>query len=429
MTRTIPLKIQNEYIAGDKVLIGAAGSHNDVVLRMEFSPMWDGLAKTVQFCDALGENVVQTLLTANLLETGKTNVYLVAVPGDAKKYAGRMAVAIKGAATSAQKETRATMAAYGTFKVAESNWNEAEEVNQDVPASQAEQLQSQIDAILDNIQDARSAAGEAASSASSAAGSASAAAASAANAANSIVRTPYIGSNKNWYVWDSKENKYVDTGVYAVGADGSTIVADGLFGFDVDPDTGQLRLYYTGDTPPDFAIAADGHLIYKLSPDVSVDIGVVKGADGDTTLNITGASVGQVARVQEVDSDGRPIKWEAASVSAGVGEIYDESSGISVRYPEKMTIQVAQASRWGRLVYVVLQIIASEDIPVNYGWIATLPRIANTRAWFTSTAGNNAFYVNAESKQINYNSDVLPAGASMLFGTYLTNENVKGVIA
>lgn len=307
MTRTIPLKIQNEYIAGDKVLIGAAGSHNDVVLRMEFSPMWDGLAKTVQFCDALGENVVQTLLTANLLETGKTNVYLVAVPGDAKKYAGRMAVAIKGAATSAQKETRATMAAYGTFKVAESNWNETEEVNQDVPASQAEQLQSQIDAILDNIQDARSAAGEAASSASRAAGSASAAAASAANAANSIVRTPYIGSNKNWYVWNSTENKYVDTGVYTVGADGlngrdgASIVADGLFGFDVDADTGQLRLYYTGDTPPDFEIDADGHLIYKLSPDVSVDIGTVKGDPGITTM--TQAEYDAAVAAGTIDAD------------------------------------------------------------------------------------------------------------------------------
>ena len=300
MTRTIPLKIQNEYIIGDKVLIGAAGSHDDVILRMEFSSMWTGLTKTVQFCDALGENVVQTLLTANLLETGKTNVYLVAVPGDAKKYAGRMAVAIKGAATSAQKETRATMAAYGTFKVAESNWNETEEVNQDVPASQAEQLQSQIDAILDDIQDARSAAGEAASSASSAAGSASqaknsaaaaaksssAAAASAANAANSIVRTPYIGSNKNWYVWNSTENKYVDTGVYAVGADGlngrdgASIVADGLYGFDVDADTGELRLFYTGDTPPSFSLSADGHLIYMLDSGVSVVIGKVTGPAG-----------------------------------------------------------------------------------------------------------------------------------------------------
>ena len=64
------------------------------------------------------------------------------------------------------------------------------------------------------------------------------------------------------------------------GTDGATMPASGLFGFDVDPDTGALRLYYTGDTPPDFEIDADGHLIYKLSPDVSVDIGKVKGADG-----------------------------------------------------------------------------------------------------------------------------------------------------
>lgn len=64
------------------------------------------------------------------------------------------------------------------------------------------------------------------------------------------------------------------------GTDGATMPASGLYGFDVDPDTGQLRLYYTGSTPPDFSIDSDGHLIYKLSPDVSVDIGVVKGDTG-----------------------------------------------------------------------------------------------------------------------------------------------------
>lgn len=64
------------------------------------------------------------------------------------------------------------------------------------------------------------------------------------------------------------------------GTDGATMPAAGLFGFDVDADTGALRLYYTGDTPPDFSLDADGHLIYKLSPDVSVDIGKVQGADG-----------------------------------------------------------------------------------------------------------------------------------------------------
>lgn len=65
------------------------------------------------------------------------------------------------------------------------------------------------------------------------------------------------------------------------GTDGATMPASGLFGFDVDPDSGALRLYYTGDTPPDFEIDADGHLIYKLSPDVSVDIGKVQGPQGD----------------------------------------------------------------------------------------------------------------------------------------------------
>lgn len=65
------------------------------------------------------------------------------------------------------------------------------------------------------------------------------------------------------------------------GTDGATMPASGLFGFDVAPDTGALRLYYTGDTPPDFEIDADGHLIYKLSPDVSVDIGKVQGPQGE----------------------------------------------------------------------------------------------------------------------------------------------------
>lgn len=64
------------------------------------------------------------------------------------------------------------------------------------------------------------------------------------------------------------------------GDSGATVQTSGLFGFDVDPDSGQLRLFYTGSTPPDFTIDADGHLIYKLSPDVSVDIGKVSGADG-----------------------------------------------------------------------------------------------------------------------------------------------------
>lgn len=169
MTRTIPLKIQNEYIAGDKVLIGAAGSHNDVVLRMEFSPLWEGLTKTVQFRDALGEKTIETLLTADLLEKNSTTVYMVPVPNGAKKYAGEMTLAVKGAAVSGDKETRATTAVHGAFTVGESKWDDSAETEQDVPPTQAEQLQSQIENVLATIVDARKAATEAAKSAEGAA--------------------------------------------------------------------------------------------------------------------------------------------------------------------------------------------------------------------------------------------------------------------
>lgn len=169
MTRTIPLKIQNEYITGDKCMIGAAGSHNDVILRMEFSGMWDGLTKMVQFRDALGEAAIEVLLTADMLEADDTSVYLVPVPNGAKKYAGEMTLCVKGAAVAGEKETRATTAVYGRFTVAESKWDTSAETEQDVPPTQAERLQGQIENVLATIVDARKAATEAAKSAEGAA--------------------------------------------------------------------------------------------------------------------------------------------------------------------------------------------------------------------------------------------------------------------
>lgn len=155
MTRTIPLKIENEYIVGDGVFIGAAGSHNDVVLRMAFSPFWDGLAKTVQFLDALNENPVDIILTADKLEDTDPRVYLVPVPYGAKAYEGRMSVAIRGVAVSGNDETRATLAVYGEFDVGESRWDGEGQAEGDVTPTQAEQLQAQYEAIMEDITDTK----------------------------------------------------------------------------------------------------------------------------------------------------------------------------------------------------------------------------------------------------------------------------------
>lgn len=249
MIRTIPLKIQNEYITGDKGMIGAAGSHNDVILRMEFSGMWDGLTKMVQFRDALGEATIEVLLTADMLEADDTSVYLVPVPNGAKKYAGEMTLCIKGAAVSAQKETRATLAVYGRFTVAESKWSAEAETEADVPASNVEQLQGQIENVLSTIVDARKAATEAAKSAegaalsqsraqtseqyageyaqdaadsaTAAANSAASASDSAASAAESIKHAPRINADGKWELWDATKNAYVATEYTAIGEDGT----------------------------------------------------------------------------------------------------------------------------------------------------------------------------------------------------------------
>ena len=41
--RIIELTVSDEYVIGGGVPIGAAGSHDDVVLRMAFGEMWTGL--------------------------------------------------------------------------------------------------------------------------------------------------------------------------------------------------------------------------------------------------------------------------------------------------------------------------------------------------------------------------------------------------
>lgn len=229
MTRTIFLKIQNEYIAGDKVLIGAAGSHNDVVLRMEFSPMWEGLTKTVQFRDALGEKTIETLLTADLLEKNSTTVYMVPVPNGAKKYAGEMMLAVKGAAVSGDKETRATTAVYGRFTVGESKWDTSAETEQDVPPTQAEQLQSQIDAVLGKINGAAASANAAAASAQSAAESAETATAAAGSIGNSVTAAAKSAaaaadSEKNAAYWAGQAQQAAGGGVVSFNGRAGSVV-------------------------------------------------------------------------------------------------------------------------------------------------------------------------------------------------------------
>ena len=39
--RIIQCQVTDEYVRGAGVVVGAAGSHNDVALRLVFGPMWE----------------------------------------------------------------------------------------------------------------------------------------------------------------------------------------------------------------------------------------------------------------------------------------------------------------------------------------------------------------------------------------------------
>lgn len=314
MTRTIFLKIQNEYIAGDKVLIGAAGSHNDVVLRMEFSPMWEGLTKTVQFRDALGEKTIETLLTADLLEKNSTTVYMVPVPNGAKKYAGEMMLAVKGAAVSGDKETRATTAVYGRFTVGESKWDTSAETEQDVPPTQAEQLQSQIDAVLGKINGAAASANAAAASAQSAAESAETATAAAGSIGNSVTAAAKSAaaaadSEKNAAYWAGQAQQAAGGGVVSFnGRAGSVVPKAG------DYDKGMVGLGNvdnTSDLAKPISTATQTALddkqgsIIKGSVTLTVAGWVADGDDWKQPVTIAGGAAGKQV---DLEADKTAIK-------------------------------------------------------------------------------------------------------------------------
>lgn len=314
MTRTIPLKIQNEYIAGDKVLIGAAGSHNDVILRMEFSGMWDGLTKTVQFRDALGETTIEVLLTADMLEADDTSVYLVPVPNGAKKYAGEMTLCVKGAAVAGEKETRATTAVYGRFTVGESKWDTSAETEQDVPPTQAEQLQSQIENVLATIVDARKAATEAAKSAEGAALSQSRAQTSeqyageyAQGAANSAASAS--SSEKSAAYWAGQAQQAAGGGVVSFNGRAGSVVPQagdydkGMVGLGNVDNTSDLAKPIS--TATQTALNAKQGSIIKGSVTLTVAGWVADGDDWKQPVTIAGGAAGKQV---DLEADKTAIK-------------------------------------------------------------------------------------------------------------------------
>lgn len=104
MSRIIECHVNDEYILGSGVPIGAAGSHDDVALRLIFNEMWDGLNIVATFKDALAKSETVIQLMPSMLEEGDSRTYLIWIPGGAKKYAGRVKLTLSGYSVYAVEE-------------------------------------------------------------------------------------------------------------------------------------------------------------------------------------------------------------------------------------------------------------------------------------------------------------------------------------
>lgn len=293
--RTFHMAVTGDSVTLDSSVAGVQGSGNVDKIVVSFDPAWDGYAKSCAWWDAHGKQVGEPrMLTADMLVdlARDTRRYILVVPPEALREAGRCALVIDGwlDGTLARTVTQefqvipAPASAQGTA----------------VTPTQAQQLQSEIESLTQAASQAQSAA----------------------------LHGPYVGANGNWQVWDLTAGGYQDTGVYAggfqgekgpkgdtgpqgpkgekgdrgdagpqgiqgpMGAAGATgpkgdkgdtgpegppgvqgppgpqgvngvvVEAPGTYAFDVNEE-GHLILHYTGETP-DFSINEAGHLVVNI---------------------------------------------------------------------------------------------------------------------------------------------------------------------
>lgn len=247
--RIIKCNVSDEYVRGEGVFAGAMGSHDDVCLELEFSNMWAGLAKSIVWTDAQGQNPTVTMLTANMLKDGTLDTYIVPIPAAAKAAQGIMHMSIKGAQIEAEVETAAVVSVTASFVIKHSVWDENAAAAMVIEASAAEQLQSEIEAVLDDIVTAK-AFGE---------------------------HLPIILPNGNWAMWDITESAYVDTGSTSRGADGED-GKDGKDGTSISVKQSAEACVVIGDG----YIDDDGYLqiLTSLSPRTFTNAGLIRGPQG-----------------------------------------------------------------------------------------------------------------------------------------------------
>lgn len=200
--REIKLTVRGDTVHASRDRAGVQGEANATALVVSFDESWDGYAKKITFWDALEQNPVVRMLTADLLVdiTSDTRTYRTTIPGEPLALDGECLLVIDGYKDGVRARSMSLQLAVEAAPVAE----DAGEPSDPTP-TQAEQLQVQIEAIIGDIQKVADGAERAEKAAEI--------------AESYAVHQPVVGENGNWYQWDGEA--YVDTGLSALGKDGA----------------------------------------------------------------------------------------------------------------------------------------------------------------------------------------------------------------
>lgn len=129
MSKIIECQVNDEYILGSGVVIGAAESYGGVILRLVFNESWIGLSLAATFVDALGQDKEYVGISPSMEVEGEFMTYDVPIPGVALKYPGRSKLTITGYSVYKVEENsevsyrkdRVTNTATAFFRVLESD--------------------------------------------------------------------------------------------------------------------------------------------------------------------------------------------------------------------------------------------------------------------------------------------------------------------
>lgn len=148
--RVISLHVLNEFIQGDSLTIGGAGSGQQVLFELDFrgSDLWEGTSRYVSFLDARGKNETNVMLTLEMMKSTDEDVYYVPVPRAVQEYPGEISMTLTGYVTNDEdKVIRRIVTEGAKFRVLPNDhigW--ATDV---IDATLAEAMQAQIDKMKD----------------------------------------------------------------------------------------------------------------------------------------------------------------------------------------------------------------------------------------------------------------------------------------